>query len=110
MLLSPGSTARSTMRPEVTAGPMERNLSPANVAALNLDSGLGAEFPAELDEDLGSHFRLDFALVLCGVFRRVRLRCVRGCGHRHHGRERESEQRERDALHDGESLGHESEK
>src|ERR1051325_10346079 len=60
MLLSPGSTARSTMRPEVTAGPMERNLSPANVAALNLDSGLVADFPADFAADFASDFASDF--------------------------------------------------
>src|ERR1044071_3514157 len=61
MLLSPGSTARSTMRPEVTAGPMERNLSPANVAALNLDSGLVAGFPADFASDFASDFVSDFS-------------------------------------------------
>src|ERR1051326_7028949 len=60
MLLSPGSTARSAMRPEVTAGPMERNLSPANVAALNLDSGLVADFPADFAADFASDFASDF--------------------------------------------------
>src|ERR1043166_2650855 len=60
MLLSPGSTARSTMRPEVTAGPMERNLSPANVAALNLDSGLVADFPADFAADFASDFAAGF--------------------------------------------------
>src|SRR5258708_26590644 len=65
MLLSLGSTARSTMRPEVTAGPIERNLSPANVAALNFASGLAADlaadFPAGFDSGFVSAFAADFA-------------------------------------------------
>src|SRR5689334_24531904 len=49
VLLSRGATARSTVRPEVFAGPIERNLSPVNVPAASFAFGLAADFADLLD-------------------------------------------------------------
>src|SRR5262249_42974441 len=53
-----GSTARSTTRPEVTAGPIARNLSPANVPAESLPSGL-VGLAADLAAGLDSGFAVE---------------------------------------------------
>jgi hypothetical protein len=53
MLLSRGFTARSVMRPDVFAGPIERNLRPENVEAVSFDVDLASDFVDDLfDEDL----------------------------------------------------------
>jgi hypothetical protein len=55
-VLSRGSTARSTTRPDVTAGPMERNLSPPNVEADSLPSGLAGVLNAGLSAGFAAGF------------------------------------------------------
>jgi hypothetical protein len=61
-LLSRGSTARSTMRPELTAGPIARNVSPENVSL----SGLGPALP--LSPGLAAGFSAGFAGVFAAGF------------------------------------------
>src|SRR6185436_1264474 len=57
-LLSRGFTARSVMRPDVFAGPIERNLRPENVEAVSFDVDFASDFGDDLAELLVELFEV----------------------------------------------------